>query len=323
MSLGALLPVLFAALVALAVAPLVGWGLWLLGDLVRQAWDLRHQRRSRLPAWLAELVAAQRAETGPVPALFVGEARSRWDRVLPRHWQAALPLLPGLLGALWVGWRAPLIAAFLLGSSAVVAVYLARRGATLRQRRITDQVAALVPGVRSRYAATPSLREALAGTLDQASSRGVAEIGAPVRPALAWALSASAVTGGPPLPEALFQAARQVRNESLRQLALVFWHQGRPDDTLQGLDFLADLLARRQLLHGEADGDLMALKLTARVLMGFCLLTVGLVLAVPWWFDFYTSTLSRQGLFMGLGALALGVSLYFDRQLLALEERLV
>jgi len=324
MSLGAGLPVLFAILMALAVAPLVGWGLGLLWDLGQRAWALRRQRRTRLPAWLQELRAAERApgDPGAAAAIPTGAEMSRWERWLPRRGRALLPLAPGLLAAIWVGWRAPLIAAFLLGASGVVAVYLARRGQRLRQRRLTDQVALLTLGVRSRYAATPSLREALAGTLDQASSRG-AEIVAPLRPALTWALRASGVAGGTPLPEALFQVAQRLGNEPLRQLALVFWHQAPPAGTLQGLDCLAELLVRRQLLHGEADGDLMALHLTARVLMGFCLLTVGLVLAVPWWFDFYASTLSRQGLFIGLGVLALGVSLYFDRQMLALEERLV
>jgi len=301
---GPLLPWLSAGLVGLGTALIFFALAWGLADLARALWRLRRRRWERV---------VQRYFAQPAPAYAdrqAGKPAARGSgRLTP-------PLIAGLglvLAAKALA-DAPLVAAYLAGAGLVMARYLSRAQARGAQALLTAQVGDLVSAYRSVYLVNPALFPAL-----EEAARNLDE---PLKNMLQRAIQANQMRIP---PERIFADLRRVGNPYLNQFLFIL-ERAPESDAAAVSAALAELEARlrqRAHLQGRAKVALAMLSGTVRFLQGANLAAILIALWLPLFWNFYASSLQRQGIFLAAVTAVLVGSVYFDQELAKLQERVL
>lgn len=232
------------------------------------------------------------------------------------RWVTYLPLVASLIAASFFFVSAPLMGAYLIGAGFVLSRYLQPRGRRDTDESIDEQVKELVTEFRSRYQLKPSVF----GTLEEV----VDELEEPLRGLIDEAIRRYYVTGS------ARQAFLNLRSSSdhhpyLCQFVFILERADKAtSDALQeALSDLEERMEQRHRLRGRSRIALALLRGEARFLQGANLAAIGAATFVPVLRKFYTSTLARQGIFMAAVSAVLAASIYFDREVRMLEERIL
>jgi len=232
------------------------------------------------------------------------------------RWVAYVPLAACGVAASSLFASAPLMGAYLVGAGYLLARYLRAGRRREGAREIDEQVKELVTDFRSRYQLKPSVF----GTLEEVVE-GLEE---PLRGLIEQAVKRYYVTGS---AREAFATLRQSSDHHPYLCQFVFILERADKATSEAVqEALSDLeerMEQRHRLRGRSRIALALLRGEARFLQGANLAAIGAATFVPVLRGFYTSTLARQGIFMAAVSAVLAASIYLDREVRMLEERIL
>lgn len=256
--------------------------------------------------------------------------RPHWLRQLENH-PSALPSLPvkhnhfsrtAILGlALGLAFKAAvtgglLIAIFLGAVGVALNAYLGTRATSLAREQVTDAVAELIAAYYSAYLVIPTVFGALSEAIKSQTNPFL-------QSAVQRALDAFGT--GRTAEEVLDQLDREVHNPYLSQFAFILRHTSESNqrEILNTLRDLSNRLEQRKRLQDRSRVALALVSGTVRFLQAANGVVIGLAVLASFWWDFYSSSVSRQALLIIGGTIALLGSWYFETQLVQLRERVL
>ena len=209
-----------------------------------------------------------------------------------------------------------LVAVFLFAVGIAVYFYLGTRATSLAHEQVTDAVGELVAAYYSAHLVIPTVFGALAEALKTQTN--------PIlKAALERALAAFGT--GKLTEDVLDQLEQEVRNPYLSQFTFILRHasESNQKEILNTLRDLASRLDQRKRLKDRSKVALALVSGTVRFLQAANGAVMALAVLAPFWWDFYSSSISHQSLLMIGGTIALLGSWYFENQLTQLRERVL
>ncbi len=209
-----------------------------------------------------------------------------------------------------------LVAVFLSAVGIALYVYLGSRTTSLAREQATDAVGELIAAYYSAYLVIPTVF----GALTEASKT---QTNAFLQSAVQRALDSFST--GKTTEEVLTQLDREVQNAYLSQFAFILRHtsESNQKEILNTLRELSNRLDQRKRLKDRSRVALALVSGTVRFLQAANGAVMALAVLAPFWWNFYSSSISHQALLMIGGAIALLGSWYFENQLTQLRERVL
>ncbi len=255
--------------------------------------------------------------------------RPRWLRMMVPT-QAIAPLTPrsrdvtrwillGLAAVLALKAAAAggvLVAIFLLLTGHALYFYLGQRAGSTAREQVTDAVGELIAAYHSAYLVIPTVFGALSEAIKT-------QVNPYLQSAVEHALDAFGT--GKTAEEVLEHLDRELHNPYLSQFVFILRHTSESNqrEILNTLRELSNRLDQRKRLKDRSRVALALVSGTVRFLQAANGAVMALAVLAPFWWDFYSSTVSRQALLMIGGAIALLGSWYFENQLMQLRERVL
>ena len=209
-----------------------------------------------------------------------------------------------------------LVAVFLLVVGMALYFYLGTRATSLAHEKVTDAVGELVAAYYSAHLIIPTVFGALSEALKTQTNP---ILYAAVERALA------AFGTGKLTEEVLDQLEHEIQNPYLSQFAFILRHasESNQKEILNTLRELGNRLDQRKRLKDRSKVALALVSGTVRFLQAANGAVMALAVLAPFWWDFYSSSISRQALLMIGGTIAILGSWYFENQLMQLRERVL
>lgn len=209
-----------------------------------------------------------------------------------------------------------LVAVFLIAVGVALYIYLGSRTTSMARAQITDAVAELIAAYYSAYLVIPTVF----GALTEASKT---QTNAFLQSAVQRALDAFST--GKTTEEVLAQLDREVQNGYLSQFTFILRHtsESNQKEILNTLRDLSNRLDQRKRLKDRSRVALALVSGTVRFLQTANGAVMALAVLAPFWWNFYSSSISHQALLMIGGAIAILGSWYFENQLTQLRERVL
>ncbi len=256
--------------------------------------------------------------------------RPRWLKMMGRNRPTISPLTPksnnitrwvllaltsGLaLKAFFTGGA--LVAIFLISLGIGLYFYLGQRAGSMAREQITDGIGELITAYYSAYLVIPTVFGALAEAIKTQ-----------VNPYLLNAVqhTLDAFGTGRTAEEVLEQLDREVQNPYLSQFVFILRHTSESNqrEILNTLRDLSNRLDQRKRLKDRSRVALALVSGTVRFLQAANGAVMALAVLASFWWDFYSSSVSRQALLIIGGTIALLGSWYFENQLTQLRERVL
>ncbi len=222
---------------------------------------------------------------------------------------AALALKAGVTGGL-------VVAVFLVAVGIALFLYLGHQASSTAREHVTDAVPELVSAYYSAYLVIPTVFGALAEALKT-------QVDPHLQQAVQMALDGFGA--GKTSEEVLDQMVREVEDPYLSQFAFILGHSSESNqrEILNSLRDLGNRLDQRKRLKDRSRVALALVSGTVRFLQAANGAVLGLAVLAPFWWSFYSSSISRQMLLIIAGTIALLGSWYFENQLTQLRERVL
>lgn len=209
-----------------------------------------------------------------------------------------------------------LVAVFLVAVGMALYFYLGTRATSFAHEQVTDAVGELVAAYYSAHLVIPTVFGALAEALKTQTN-----------PILKAALARALATFGTGklTEDVLDQLEQEVHNPYLSQFTFILRHgsESNQKEILNTLRDLTNRLDQRKRLKDRSKVALALVSGTVRFLQAANGAVMALAVLAPFWWDFYSSSISRQSLLMIGGTIALLGSWYFENQLTQLRERVL
>ncbi|CAG0947247.1 hypothetical protein ANRL1_03861 [Anaerolineae bacterium] len=259
--------------------------------------------RRRRPNWLRQLEKQQSA----LPKLVVKQ--NSLGRFIILGAALGLALKAAITGGL-------LVAIFLTAVGIALYLYTGTRSTSIAREQITDAVGELIAAYYSAYLVIPTVFGALA---EAAKTQTNPFLQNAVQRAL------DAFGTGKTGEEVLEQLDREVQNPYLSQFAFILRHtsESNQKEILNTLRELSNRLDQRKRLKDRSRVALALVSGTVRFLQAANGAVMALAVLASFWWDFYSSSISRQALLMIGGTIAILGSWYFENQLTQLRERVL
>ena len=259
--------------------------------------------RRRRPNWLRQLEKQRRA----LPSLAVKQ--NNLGRIIVLGVALGLALKAAVTGGI-------LVAIFLCGIGFALYAYLGSRTTSMARELITDAVAELIAAYYSPYLVIPTVF----GALTEASKT---QTNAFLQSAVQRALDSFST--GKTTEEVLAQLDREAQNAYLSQFTFILRHtsESNQKEILNTLRELSNRLDQRKRLKDRSRVALALVSGTVRFLQAANGAVMALAVLAPFWWNFYSSSVSHQALLMIGGAIAILGSWYFENQLTQLRERVL
>ena len=220
-----------------------------------------------------------------------------------------LALKAGLTGGI-------LIALYLFVIGIALYLYLGQHAASLSREQISGSIGELVAAYYSGFLVMSTVFNALAEAAKTITN-----------PQLQGAVqhSLDAFAAGRTTQQALDQLVSEVGDPYVAQFAFILQHTSESNQTeiLAALQSLGKRLDQRQRLKDRSRVALALVSGTVRFLQSANGAVIALAVLVPFWWNFYASSISHQGLLMIGATIALVGSWYFENQLQQLRERVL
>lgn len=258
----------------------------------------------RRPRWLQIMTARSQPS-----AKTVAQQSSGFTQWILLGLAAGLALKAALTGGM-------LIAIFLATLGMALYFYIGERAGSTAREQVTDAVGDLVAAYYSSYLVIPTVFGALAEAIKT-------QVNPQLQTAVQRALDAFGT--GKTSEEVLDQLDREVQNPYLSQFIFILGHTSESNqrEILNTLRDLTNRLDQRKRLKDRSRVALALVSGTVRFLQAANGAVLGLAVLAPFWWDFYSSTFSRQTLLIIGGTIALLGSWYFENQLSQLRERVL
>jgi len=259
--------------------------------------------RRRRPNWVRQLENQRRA----LPTLAVKQ--NNLGRIVVLGVALGLALKAAVTGGV-------LVAVFLIAVGFALYIYLGSRTTSMAREQITDAVAELIAAYYSAYLVIPTVF----GALTEASKT---QTNAFLQSAVQRALDSFST--GRTTEEVLAQLDREVQNAYLSQFTFILRHtsESNQKEILNTLRELFNRLDQRKRLKDRSRVALALVSGTVRFLQAANGAVMALAVLAPFWWDFYSSSISHQALLMIGGTIAILGSWYFENQLTQLRERVL
>jgi hypothetical protein len=259
--------------------------------------------RRRRPSWVRQLEKQRRA----LPTLAVRQ--NHLSRIVVLVIALGLSLKAAVTGGI-------LVAVFLSAVGIALYVYLGSRTTSLAREQATDAVGELIAAYYSAYLVIPTVFGALA-------EANRTQTNLFLQSAVQRALDAFGT--GKTTEEVLEQLDGEVQNPYLTQFTFILRHtsESNQKEILSALRELSNRLDQRKRLKDRSRVALALVSGTVRFLQAANGAVMALAVLVPFWWNFYSSSISHQALLMIGGAIALLGSWYFENQLTQLRERVL
>ena len=259
--------------------------------------------RRRRPIWLRQLEKQQRA----LSTLAV--KHNHLGQLVILGIATALAFKAAITGGI-------LVAIFLVAVGIAFYLYLGSRTTSLAREQVTDAVGELIAAYYSAYLVIPTVF----GALSEASMTQTNHF---LRNAVQRALDAFST--GKTTEEVLERLDREVQNPYLAQFTFILRHTSESNqrEILNTLRELSSRLDQRKRLKDRSRVALALVSGTVRFLQAANAAVMALAVLAPFWWNFYSSSVSRQALLMIAGTIALLGSWYFENQLTQLRERVL
>lgn len=267
------------------------------GNLVRLVYERRR------PRWLRMMVPARQ---GVAPLTPRSRDVTRW---ILSGLTALLALKASVGGGV-------LVAIFLILIGLAMYFYLGQRAFSMARDQVTDAVGELIAAYYSAYLVIPTVFGALSEAIKT-------PVNLYLQNAVQHALDAFGT--GKTAEEVLEQLDREVQNPYLSQFIFILRHtsESNQKEILNTLRELSGRLDQRKRLKDRSRVALALVSGTVRFLQAANGAVMTLAVLAPFWWDFYSSTVSRQALLMIGGVIALLGSWYFENQLMQLRQRVL
>ncbi len=260
-----------------------------------------YQRRR--PSWVRQLEKQRRA----LPTLAVKQ--NNLGRIVVLVIALGLSLKATVTGG-------TLVAVFLSAVGIALYVYLGSLTTSLAREQAADAIGELIAAYYSAYLVIPTVFGALAE-----ANRAQANVfmQSAVRRAL------DSFSTGKTTEEVLEQLDGEVQNPYLAQFTFILRHtsESNQKEILSALRELSNRLDQRKRLKDRSRVALALVSGTVRFLQAANGAVMALAVLAPFWWNFYSSSVSHQALLMIGGAIALLGSWYFESQLTQLRERVL
>ena len=277
-------------IVYVLLSSLAGFGQWIF--------------RRRRPRWLQQIEQQQK---------HLQSSNAKQSNSISRIVVLGLSIGLGVKAALTGGI---LVAVFLICLGLAMYFYLGQRAGSMSREQVTDAVAELVAACYSAYLVIPTVFGALSEAIKTQTNLFL-------RSAVQHALDGFGT--GKTSEEVLEQLDREVQNPYLSQFAFILRHtsESNQKEILNTLRDLTSRLDQRKRLKDRSRVALALVSGTVRFLQAANGAVMALAVLAPFWWDFYSSTVSRQALLMIGGTIAILGSWYFENQLTQLRERVL
>ncbi len=260
-----------------------------------------YQRRR--PHWLRQLQRPYK----PLPA--ARARQSNVGRLILLGAATGLALKAAVTGG-------ALVAIFLLVVGLALYVYLGRRTSSMAREQVTDAVGELIAAYYSAYLVIPTVFGALAEAVKTQTNPFLQD---------ATQRALDAFGTGKTTEQVLEQLEHEIQNAYLSQFTFILRHtsESNQKEILNTLRDLGHRLEQRKRLKDRSRVALALVSGTVRFLQAANGAVMALAVLAPFWWDFYSSSISRQALLMMGGTIALLGSWYFENQLMQLRERVL
>ncbi len=257
----------------------------------------------RRPRWLQMVSRSRPSVQSTTPQ---SSGLTRWILLAV---SAGLALKAGLTGGL-------LVAIFLVTLGLALYLYMGERAGSTARERTTDAIGELVAAYYSAYLVIPTVFGALAEAVKT-------QVDPHLQNAVRRALDAFGT--GKTSEEVLDQLDREVQNPYLSQFVFILGHtaESNQGEILNTLRELTNRLDQRKRLKDRSRVALALVSGTVRFLQASNGAVMALAVLAPFWWDFYSSSISRQTLLIIGGTIALLGSWYFENELMRLRERVL
>ena len=276
--------------VYVALSVFVSFGMWVF------------QRRR--PKWLQQMERQQKR---------LQSANTKQGNSISRIVILGLAVGLGVKAALTGG---TLIAVFFIGLGLALYLYLGQRAGSMAREQVTDAVGDLIAAYYSAYLVIPTVFGALSEAIKTQTNPFLQN-------AVQHALDAFGT--GKTAEEVLDQLDGEVQNPYLSQFVFILRHtsESNQKEILNTLRDLSNRLDQRKRLKDRSRVALALVSGTVRFLQAANGAVMALAVLAPFWWNFYSSSVSRQALLMIGGTIALLGSWYFENQLTQLRERVL
>ena len=249
----------------------------------------------------------------------VENQRGRLKPVAPQS--TAIPGLVALSIAGGLGLKAALtggalVAIYLVIVGIALYGYLGRRASSLSHEQITGAMGELVAAYYSAYLVVSTVFTAL--------GEAVRTIANPhLRTAVQRTIDAFAA--GCSTEQALDQFVAEVGDPYAAQFAFILRHtsESKQAEILNALQSLAKRLEQRKRLKDRSRVALALVSGTVRFLQSANGVMIALAVLAPFWWNFYSASVSHQALLIIAVTFTLAGSWYFENQLTHLRERVL
>jgi hypothetical protein len=260
--------------------------------------------RRRRPKWLQQMERQQKR---------LQSANTKQGNSIGRIVVLAFGVGLGLKAALTGG---TLVAVFLICLGLAIYFYLGQRAGSMAREQVTDAVSELIAAYYSAYLVIPTVFGALSEAIKTQANPFL-------QSAVQRALDAFGT--GKTSEEVLDQLDREVQNPYLSQFVFILRHtsESNQKEILSTLRDLSNRLDQRKRLKDRSRVALALVSGTVRFLQAANGAVMALAVLAPFWWGFYSSSISRQSLLMIGGTIAILGSWYFENQLTQLRERVL
>lgn len=209
-----------------------------------------------------------------------------------------------------------LVAAYLGVTGIALYGYLGQQALSVTREQVSGSIGELVAAYYSAYLVVPTVFNAMAEAAQTITNPRL-------QAALQRALDAFGA--GRTTEEALNQLVADVEDPYLAQFSFILLHSSESNQTeiLAALQALGKRLDQRKRLRDRSRVALALVSGTVRFLQSANGAVIAMAVLLPFWWSYYSASISHQAILMIGATVALMGSWYFENQLQQLRERVL